>query len=45
MLKTLSVKFGENPFRVSYRQIYRNGKVNGFVVTTLCDAPQTDTFY
>ena len=48
MLKTLSVKFSENPFRdsefVTYRQTHRNDKVNGFVVTTLYDAPQTDTF-
>ena len=48
MLKTLSVKFSENPFRdsefVTYRQTYRNDKINGYIVTTLYDAPERVTF-
>ena len=48
MLKYLSVKFSENPIKdsefVTYRQTYRNVKVNGYVVTSFYDGPQTDTF-
>jgi hypothetical protein len=48
ILKTLSVKFSENPSRdsefVTYRQTHRTDAVNGYVVTTFLVAPQTDTF-
>jgi len=48
MLKPLSVKFSENPFRdsefVTYRQTYRNNKVNGYVFTAFYVAPERDIF-
>ena len=46
-MKTVSVKFSENPFRdsefVIYRQMDGNDKVNGYIFT-FYDALQTDTF-